>query len=143
MRLDDGFSTIIEIDGLTSAKFYEKTVQPPGLDGGDPINTTTMRNVAWRTFAPKALKTLSEMKVTVAYDPAFFGTTQALAILNVNKEITITFPDGSTLVFWGYLAKFEPDDLQEGEQGEADMTIQPTNVNSSGVETAPVYAAAA
>lgn len=57
-RLDDGFSTTIEFADLPAVKFYEKTVTPPSIIGGGENDTTTMHNVAWRTKAPKKLKSL-------------------------------------------------------------------------------------
>ena len=139
-RIDDGYQTLISFSEAPSVKFYEKGVQPPGIDGGGPVDTTTMRNSVWRTMNPKHLKSLTEGKITVAYDPAVYD--DIVAMCNVNQLITIAFPDGSTLAFWGYLNSFAPGELQEGEQPTADVSIQPTNQDDSGVETAPVYTAA-
>ena len=101
---------------------------------------TTMANSTWRTMAPKVLKTLSESSLTVAYDPATYA--EIIALVNVNTLITITFPDSSTLAFYGWLDEFAPGEIVEGEQPEADITIQPSNRHSSTrAETAPVYAA--
>lgn len=139
-RIDDGFSTTIGFAGAPSIKFWEKEVTPPGVSGGGAVDTTTMRNEEWRTMSPKQLKTLSPAKLTVAYDPAVY--TDIVAQVNVNQLITITFPDGSTLAFWGWLDEFTPGKNAEGEQPTAEVTIQPSNQNASKVETDPVYTAA-
>jgi hypothetical protein len=136
--LNDGFSTTIDFG--QGAVLVEKTSTPPGLTGGGEIDTTTMANTTWRTRYPKALVTLSEASITAAYDPS--ALTTLLSLLNVNASITVTFPDTSTLVFWGWLDEFTPGEAAEGEQPTAECTIIPSNVNASGVETAPVFTAA-
>ena len=125
IHLDDGFSTLIAFEDDTNIDFWEKTVQPPGFDGGDEIDITTMHNITYRTFAPRSLVTLTEMSTTVAYDPDAWN--QILSIINVVMSITVTFPDASTMDFFGFLKTFEPQDMEEGAQPEANITVQPTN----------------
>lgn len=136
-RLDDGYQTLISAAADPTVLFYEKTVKPPGVDGGGGIDTTTMLNSAYRSMAPKSLITLTNGGMNVAYDPATLS--EILALVNVNTLWTITFPNSHTWAFYGFLNKFEPNDLVEGEQPTADIEIVPTNVNGSNVETAPVY----
>ena len=138
--LNDGHSTTYEFSVAPSVLFREKEVTPPGIDGGGPNDTTTMRNVEWRTRQPKALKTLTESAVTVSYDPAVYD--DILAMINVNQLITLTFSDGSTLAFWGWFNNFTPGACVEGEQPTADCTVVPSNQDSNSDEVAPVYAAA-
>lgn len=138
-RIDDGHPTTISFSADSSVSIWEKEVTPPGMEGGGANDTTTMHNSTWRTKSPKKLVTLSECSFTAAYDPATFD--EMLAMLNVNQQITVTFPDSSNLTFWGWLDEFKPGAIKEGEQPTADVTIIPSNQNSSGVETAPVYAA--
>ena len=143
MRIDDGFSTIFSFAENPTVKFYEKEVTPPGMEGGGANDTTTMRNTALRTRAPKKLKTLTEMEAVVSYDADVFDPTEVWAMINVNQLITITFADGAELDFWGWLDVFKPNRTVEGEQPTANVTIIPSNQNDSGVETAPVFRAAA
>lgn len=138
-RIDDGHSTKIYFDLAPNILFYEKEVTPPGVDGGGENDTTTMHNVTWRTRAPKHLKTLTEMASTVAYDPAVYD--DVVSMININQLIIVEFPDGSTLEFWGWLNSFEPGSNTEGEQPTADVTIIPSNQDSSGNEIAPNYTA--
>lgn len=140
-RIDDGHSTRLSFAADSTVKFYEKTVTPPGIDAGGPIDTTTMHNTTYRTKSPKALLDITNAALTVAYDPATYP--EILALAGVNNLITVTFPDGDTVAFWGWLDKFTPGELVEGEQGTADIEIVVSNVNGSNVETAPVYTAAA
>lgn len=136
--LEDGHSTKVAFSADPDVSFWEKTVTPPGVDGGDPIEITTMFNVDWRTMAARALKTLTESSLTVAYDPKVYD--QIVALVNVPGLITAHFPDTSRLEFYGYLQKADFSELKEGEQPEATIKIQPTNVNpSNGAEVAPNY----
>ena len=133
----DGFSTLIGFPSHPSVKFEEKEVTPPGVSGGGAIDTTTMNNTAWRTMHPKSLKSLSNSSITVAYDPEVY--TEIIAMINDNQLITITFPDGSTIAFYGWLDEFTPNAQVEGEQPTANCVIIPSNQTDALVETAPVF----
>lgn len=139
-RIDDGFSTTIDFDNDSSVQMWEKEVTPPGVSGGGENDTSTMRNTTWRTKWPKSLISLSESSFTAAYDPAVYD--EIIAMVNDNQEITITFPNSDTLVFWGWIDEFTPNASVEGEQPTAEVTIIPSNQNNSKIETAPIYSAA-
>jgi len=143
-RIDDGHPTIIDFAAMPSGEtplYWEKEVTPPGLSGGGPNETTTMRNATWRTNAPKKLITMAPGSFLASYDPEVMD--QMLSLLNVNNLITVTYPDGSTYAFWGWLDEFTPNACVEGEQPTAVCSIQPSNQNANGVETAPVLTPAA
>ena len=140
-RLDDGYQTLVSFAADSDVLFYEKSVTPPGIDGGGEVDTTVMANTAYRTRMPKALITLSNAAMTVAYNPEAY--TEIIALVNVNNLITVTFPDGSTLAFWGWLNSFTPGEHVEGEQPTAEIEIIASNQNASLVETAPVVTPAA
>lgn len=138
-RLDDGYSTRIDFSvpgGVSGVTLWEKTVTPPGISAGGEIDITTMHNTTWRTRNPKALKTLSNASFTAAYDPLIYD--DLLSMIGVNQEITVTFPDGDILTFWGWLDEFTPGANSEGEQPTADCTIIPSNKDTTGAEVAPV-----
>jgi len=135
--LDDGYKVLFGFGTSTVDELEIVAVTPPAIEGGDPIDTTSFSNTAWRTFALRALKTLEEFEIRVKYSPALIG--QIITALNVNQELTITFPDTDTLVFWGGVRRFAPGEFVEGEQPEGTLTIKPTLRNASRVETAPVY----
>lgn len=137
IRLKDGHGTLIAFKLDPDISFWEVSLTPPGIDGGDANECTTMHNTTWRTFFPRQLQTLTEASVTAKYDPDLYD--EILAILNVNDAITIHFPDKSTLDFFGYVRLFEPQEITEGEAPMADITIQPTNYDpDNDVEAAPV-----
>lgn len=139
--MPDGYQTLIAFEDDPDVSFWEKTVQPPGVDGGDPIDATTMHNTTWRTMRARSLKEMTESSLTVAYDPRVLS--QINALINVEQAITVHFPDGSSWTFYGYLRTFEPGENQEGEQPEADITIQPTNWDpDNSAEEGPVYGSA-
>lgn len=136
-RIDDGFQTTVSFADNPTVKFYEKTVTPPGMDGGGANDTTTMRNSTLRTKAPKKLKSMTDMTMTAAYDPEVYSSVWAM--INQNQLITVNFPDGSDIQFWGWLDKFMPGEIREGEQPTATVTVVCSNQNDSGAEVAPVY----
>jgi hypothetical protein len=139
-KLKDGYSAKITLSRDPDISFWEKTVKPPGVDGGDSIDETTMHNEDWRTAAPRALKTLTEMTTSAAYDPNIYS--QIVEQINIEQTITVRFADGSTLAFYGFVRTFEPDDLEEGTQPTATITITPTNsdASNSDVEAGPALA---
>lgn len=137
-KLKDGFSTLIAFAADPDVSLWEKSVQPPGVDGGDAIETTTMHNTNLRTMAPRQLKTMTESQMTVAYDPRVYD--QIIALINVPTAITVHFPDQSALSFFGYLRTFEVSEHAEGEFPEATCSITPTNVDpADDSEALPSY----
>jgi hypothetical protein len=136
-KLEDGYATLITMANLPNVRLYEKEVTPPAFTGGGPIDTTTMRNSAWRTQAPKMLKTLGHISATVAY--ATEALESVIAQLHVNQLITVTFPDSSSVQFYGWLESFTPAAHREGELPTAEVVVQPSLVNDAKEETAPVY----
>ena len=142
LKLKDGQFTKLTFNDLPTLSVWEKAVKPPGIDGGDPIPQTTHHNVYWRTTAPRALRTLTQSTIKVAYDPNMVNQLES----QVNREqgLTVTFPDGSTLAFFGFLKSVEFDDLVEGEQPEATIQIEPTNWDPvNDVEAGPVLTSVA
>lgn len=138
IALEDGFSSVFAFAIDPDVALWEKTVKPPGYDGGEPIDTTTMHNSEWRTMAPRQLITMSALTGTAAYDPVLY--TQLRSLINVEGAITQHFPDGSKISFYGFLQKWEPDALAEGKQPECQFTIVVTNQDpTTGAEEDPVY----
>lgn len=141
MRLDDGHATLISFANFPTVKFWEKEVTPPSMMGGGANDTTTMRNVAVRTKKPKKLKTVGDMKFTAAYDPEVFDVDEVWAMLQDNQLITVVFPNGAEIAFWGWLDEFQPNSNKEGEQPTAACTIIASNLDDSDNEVVPVYTA--
>jgi hypothetical protein len=135
--MPDGFPVKITLASLMGASLWNKDLKPVGLDGGEPIDTTTMYNSELHTYAPRILVKATAVDLNCTYLASSYSA--ILAQLNVNQEITITFPDESTLVFWGWLQKFEPSDMKEGDQPMAKVTIFPSFTDTSGAEVLPTW----
>lgn len=136
--LEDGYSTLVTFDLDNAVALLEVSVTPPGYEGGDSIDVTTMRNTLYKTFAAQGLITVSESSLVVAYDPVVYGNIQS-NLINKNGIITFTFSDGSSIDIWGYLKNFTPNECAIGERPTANCTVTPTNRNNSQQEVAPVY----
>jgi hypothetical protein len=142
LKMPDGFSTKIAFALNATIAFWEKTVKPPGIDGGEKIETTTMHNIAWRTFSLRRLKTLTDGTVKAAWDPELYD--DILAILNVADSVTEHFENGDTLDYYGAVQKFEPEDFEEGKFPMISVTIVATNQDPATLdEEPPVFTPAA
>jgi len=140
-KMPDGFKTLWTFASKPGVQLWEQKVKPPPIDGGDGIDTNTMHNTTWRTKDAKKLKTLDVTTFLAAYDPDVI--TDIFALINSNQGCTVTFPDGSTLAFWGFMTKFEPPEHAEGEFPIATVTVCPSNWDPVGrVEAGPVFSAA-
>ena len=144
--LADGFPTYLNFSSTysgVSVYFKEKEITPPGIDVGEMNDVTNMRNVTWRTFMFRKLRTLMDSGMTCHYDPAFLD--EILTMIGDNQELTLTMPDSSTWTFWGGIKSFVPNAHVEGEVPTAQITIGVTNHNgtsgSIGTETPPSYSA--
>lgn len=136
--LCDGYQTMITFEADPDVSFWEITVQPPGIDGGEPVDSTNMYNQTWRTMCMRTLKTLTQCSGTAAYDPKVLP--QLTALINVVNSITVHMPDGSKWLFWGALTSFEIEPHTEGEMPLVNWTITPTNQDpNTGTEEGPVY----
>jgi hypothetical protein len=137
-KMPDGYRALWAFANKPAIQLWEKQVKSPGVDGGEGIDTTTMHNNAYRTKAARHLKTLSDGSFAAAYDPDVI--VDILAQTNIEQSITVHFPDNSSWSFWGYMQKWEPAELKEGEFPEATVTIVITNWDPMNfVEAGPVY----
>ena len=161
MLLPDGYSTILNIlwPNLPVTLFIrEKELQPPALDLGGGIETSTMRNARMRTFAAKSLLTLGELTLMCQYDPGVYG--QMLTIvaepaaggvgglvgvrtrMGAIARMDVIFPDASILRFYGWVDKIAPPSHKEGDFPLMEIKIVPGNRNSTSVgapEFVPVF----
>lgn len=137
--LQDGFKTLITFAMNGAVKLKEREVTPPGLTGGGAINTSTMRNNTMVTKSPKSLMDTKGIALQCNYDPAVYNDIKSMLL--ENQQITVTFPDNSKIIVWGWIEEFQPTGLKEGDFPIADVKIELSNVNGSGAETAPVYSA--
>lgn len=136
--LRDGYQALITFEADTDVTFWERSIQPPSVEGGDMIDNTTQHNTSWRTGSPRSLLTLGNAECTVTYDPKVYD--EIISLINTNTTVTVHFPDTSSLAFFGYLQSFSPSSIEEGSDPEATVTIVATNIDpASGEEEGPVY----
>lgn len=114
-----------------------KSMTPPGMDAGDPIDNTTQSNTKYKTFSPKTLVELTNSSFTAAYDPGTWAT--ILAKVGVNSELIFTFADATTLTVWGFLKTFIPNEHGEETDATAECELVITNVDAAGAEIAPIH----
>lgn len=123
IKLIDGYQSLITFSTEPAINLWEKQVTPPPVEGGEPIDQTTMHNIRWRSQAPRSLINLGQSQMVVAYDPG--ALTAIIEMINLVQTITVAFSDGSTIAFYGWLRSFTPAALVEGTQPEATCIIEP------------------
>lgn len=142
IRLGDGFSSKVAFSADPDIDLWEVEVTPPGIDGGEPVDITTMHNTVWTTTEPQGLAQSTPCSFVAAYDPIAYD--QIVAIVNVRGSVTVHFSDGSTLDFYGYLQKFEPQNMTRGNMPLATVTVVATNYDpSTHTEVGPVMTSVA
>ena len=123
--LEHGFKALVTLEIDPDISFWEKTVKPPGLDGGEKIDITTMHNLLWKTYAAQKLMEATDMTGTCAYAPEVLE--QIKSVINVATMVWIMFSDGDYWGIPGFLRMFDPQEIQIGQQPEASYTISFTN----------------
>lgn len=142
IMLQSGFHTVVAISGDLTISFEEMSTTPPGIDGGDSIETTTFWNTIVRTKSPRDLFDTTDCSFTAAYDPAVYD--EILAVVNKRRTITVLFYDGSTLAFFGFLKSFIPNEATEDSIPTAEVVIVVTNFDYiNNVEAVPVMTSVA
>lgn len=121
---DEGYQSLITHSADPDLLFGERIVGAPGIDGGDPVPTTTMHNTTVRTLAPRQLKSHTPFQVQGAFGGATID--QVYALINVEGWITITWPDGTNYSIPGYYKSFTPGQAQEGNPLEGTLEVVPT-----------------
>lgn len=126
IKLDEGFPTKIAFERDPDVSFWEKTTKPPAMDNGEAIDTTTAFNTGAKTKASRYLIEWLNGNSQVAYDPNVYNNIRS-NLIRRNGSITVHFPDGSKLDFFGYLKSFDPDPHAEGEFPMATVEFVVTN----------------
>jgi hypothetical protein len=141
-KMPDGYRSLITWAKKPNIQFWEREVKPPGIDGKEAIDTTTMHNITWRTYAARHLKTLTESSFMAALDPDVMNDIWSL--VNNEDSVTMTYPSNDQMAFFGFLQKVDFENFKEGEFPGITVTLTPTNWDPVGfVEAAPVFQSAA
>jgi hypothetical protein len=136
-RLDDGFKTLVTFASKPDIKLWVKSVNPPGIDGGGGIDTTTMENTRVRTKKPKKLVEITDGEFKAAYAVAVIN--DIIDLIQELDTITVTFEDGDAWEMWGWLDSFVPDEVEEGAQPVATCKFLCSGESDVGVETQIEY----
>jgi hypothetical protein len=137
-KLPEGFRITHAFSNNPSVQIWEKTVKPPGIKGGELIDTTTQLNLVWGTMNPRYLKRSTPVSIKFAYDPDCIP--ELLAMVNQNQGITDHFPDNASISYWGAITDIEFDALEEGKLPEGTCTIGVTNFDPTNlVEAGPLF----
>lgn len=139
-KMPDGFSTTISFKINPAIQLWEKTVKPPGWQGGEAIDTTTMLNQVYRTKDAQKLKEMTQVTFTAAYDPNCHNGIKEL--INNPNSITVIFPNNAKITVYGYLKEAEPSEHTIGEMPLLNCVMIVTNWDPvNWVEAGPVFTA--
>lgn len=127
--IPNGYQALVAFSEQPSLLVFEKAVTPPGWDGLEPIDITTMYNVRSRTKAPRHLIEAQNGSMRVGYDMDAWVTVDNL--INQNQNITAWLPDGTSYAFWGWLKTWIPQEMEDGIFPEAEMEIVQSNWDST------------
>ena len=141
-KMGDGYYFRYVFQNKPNIALWEVTGKPPGLDGGELIDNTSMQNTHWRTRRTRHLITLTPSECTCYFDPDVFP--DLLLMLNEEQSVTFWYPDNSAEAFFGAMTKAEWGEFREGDPPTVVVTVSPTNYDPvNGVEAAPVFQPAA
>ena len=131
----DGVGTTIAF-ATTGVTFELESLTPPGWER-PIIDMTLLANTLVKTKKAGKLKDWGTFSVKCQLSPTkAFNSTFA-----TNESIVITFPDSlGALTLWGFVSSPKPGEISEGSKGSLDLTVCVSNLNGSGVETAPSFA---
>jgi hypothetical protein len=140
-KMPEGFKSLITCSVNPAINIWEIEVKPPGVESGEAINTTTQQNIAWRTFWLPQLKTLEQITIKFAYDADVMQTDLIGMTGPRGQTITILFPQGTKVAFYGDIMKVEFDPFKEKEFPTGTLTIVPTNTDAAHgyVEAGPAW----
>lgn len=140
-KLDDPFPTTMAFSLHPTVGIWEKSIKPPGLDGREPIDTTTMFNTTVVTKAPRVLMDMTNATGKYQYDPASLPI--LLSMINKRQTLTTWFASGQSWCYYGYLQKVTPTENSDStEPPMADVEIVITNYDPTNhIEALPVYTA--
>lgn len=141
-RMKNGYRVLWGFSADPDISLWEIDGQPPGLDAGDMVDTTTFHNEVVQTKAPRALIETTGGKFQAAYDPIVYN--QCLSMIGVEQAITCKLPNGDTIDVFGILKSFKPTTHTNGNMPVADCEVELTNYDPvSGDEEVPNYKSAA
>ena len=141
-RLENGFVSKLTLASDTNISFWEISVQPPGMDGGELIDISDQWNVRYRSKVPQGLIEMTDCVVVAHYDPDLKN--QIDDVINVPTTATVLYPDGSTEAFYCVPRSIEYDPLENGTDPRCTITLGTTNYDhTNDVEAGPTVTSVA
>lgn len=125
----DGNGTKLKL-GSTEIGGITEFTTIPGWSKAE-IEDTEIGNTSVHTFVLGTLKNYNAL----AFNLKFANSGE---LTEANSEYTLVFTDGSTITFWGRLMQLGDASASNGAAVTRSCQIKLTNLNASGVETAPV-----
>jgi hypothetical protein len=138
----EGFSIVVNIDGVVTPLFKEVEVTPPGWNLGGAINIAGQRNTRYVTKAPQGLIEIDQAQFTCGIDPGAIAQLEAIA--GVNKVMTFVWPDGYEIDICGWVEAARPTGgMSRGNRPLWNVIIEVSNIDpTTGNEQGPVERAA-
>lgn len=133
----DGYAAGLIVGTATPIVLPVVHVTPPASKGGSPVKQTTMQNQWAHTQLPAVLKEIGSSSVTVAYSSVTLAALYAAQ--NQNVILTLVWPTGKRLRWWGWIRDIDPQQLAIGTRPEANLTLEASNLNSEGNEVQPLW----
>lgn len=144
--LKDGYQTLFTAAVIVAKMYKVISLTPPALDGRGSIDQTNMESEITTQKSAKSLIDVGNFNITIAYDSKNYDFTDVNSFafwLNINGLMTLTFPDGTSVNFWGYINAFRPGENSEGNRPTAVLEIIVTNENNADVQILPDWNPAA
>ena len=136
--MKDGHRSMFTFANAATISVWEKGMKPMGMDGGDMIDVNTMHTGTWFQQWPRAIIRTTPLNVRVGYITSQYPIIRQQ--INVNQAITQWFPSSHWVTFYGVLRLFDPEEMVEGTQPEAQMVLEATHWDPVGnVEHGPAW----
>lgn len=133
--LKNGWKALITVASKPDLEIWEIEVGAPGIDGGEPVDTTTQHNDILVTREPSSLIDLTPFDVLCAFDPIMY--TRSITYVNKKDTLTVRFPDATTLAQYGWLQRLTAPRMIRGQMPTMTVTFCPANQNpQTGAEEA-------
>lgn len=137
-KLTNGYQALIAFQLDPDFSLWEKEVTPPGIEGGDPIDTMTQHDVEYATQAPRALIKHEGGQFTAGYNPGMLVNGDSM--INQPQAITYHFPNTDSITYWGYLRSIKATGMSDGTMPLCTAMIEITNYDPYNcVQAGPVY----
>ena len=121
--------------GASAPTLYCKSMALPGIEGGDPIDVTSLQTTKFTAKVPGDLGNIPDLTLSAMFDPSDY--TKVMAVVNSARTITFTLAattntalngvgnrtEAKTISAYGWVCDFIPQDAKTGEVPEAQLKL--------------------